>query len=182
MKKICVYCGSRHSSDPLFPQLAQQTGAEIAKKGWGLVFGGGKVGMMGLLADAALDKGAQVFGVIPSFLKKEEVAHTGLTELFETADMHSRKAKMETLSDAFLILPGGFGTLDEFFEILTWKQLGLHNKPVILLNASGYFDGLIQFTTTAIKHGYIRQKHLDLFSVCNTLEESIAVLENSLTN
>lgn len=181
MKKICVYCGSRVSNNPDFPALARQTGREIAKRNWALVFGGGKVGMMGQTADAALDEGAEVFGVIPTVLKREEVAHTGLTELYETADMHSRKAKMESLSDAFLILPGGFGTLDEFFEILTWRQLGIHDKPIVLLNASGYYDGLVQFVATAIKHGYIRQMHLALFDVCNTLDEAFAVFEEKLS-
>src|SRR5690554_3598049 len=145
MKNICVYCGSRVSNNSDFPELARQTGREIARRNWGLVFGGGKVGMMGQVADAALSEGGKVFGVIPTVLKREEVAHTSLTKLYETEDMHTRKAKMETLSDAFLVLPGGFGTLDEFFEILTWRQLGIHDKPIILLNSFGYFDGLIQF-------------------------------------
>ena len=180
MKNICVYCGSRDSNNPQFPELAWQVGREIVKHQWGLVFGGGKVGMMGQVAEAALKDGGKVYGVIPTVLKREEVAHTGLTELYETVDMHSRKAKMEALSDAFLVLPGGFGTLDEFFEILTWRQLGIHDKPIILLNASGYFDGLVQFTDTAVQYGYVRQKNLELFTVYNTLDESMAALKKLL--
>ncbi|MEX0720614.1 MAG: TIGR00730 family Rossman fold protein [Balneolaceae bacterium] len=180
MKNICVYCGSRDSSNSAFPDLAKQTGIEIARRNWGLVFGGGKVGMMGKVADAALSENGKVFGVIPTVLKKAEVAHTGLTELHETQDMHTRKALMETLSDAFLILPGGFGTLDEFFEILTWRQLGIHNKPIILLNSSGYFDGLLQFTKTAIENGYVHKQQLSLFNACDTLEEGFELLEKYL--
>lgn len=177
---ICVYCGSRDSSDPAFPDLAEQTGREIARRKWGVVFGGGKVGMMGKVADAALEKNGEVFGVIPTVLKRAEVAHTGLTELHETQDMHTRKALMESISDAFLILPGGFGTLDEFFEILTWRQLGIHDKPIILLNYSGYFDGLLLFAENAIKNSFLHKEHLKLFNVCNSLDEAFDVLEDFL--
>ncbi|MEX0609256.1 MAG: TIGR00730 family Rossman fold protein [Balneolaceae bacterium] len=180
MKNICVYCGSRDSSNPEFPKLAQQIGNELANRKWGLVFGGGKVGMMGKIADAALANKGEVFGVIPTVLKKAEVAHTELTDLHETQDMHTRKALMESLSDAFLILPGGFGTLDEFFEILTWRQLGIHNKPIILFNSSGYFDGLLQFAETAIQSGYINRDSLSLFNVCTNFEECFQLLEKFL--
>lgn len=180
MKNICVYCGSRDSSNPAFPDLAEQTGRKIALRNWGVVFGGGKVGMMGKVADAALDEKGKVFGVIPTVLKKAEVAHTGLTELHETQDMHTRKALMESISDAFLILPGGFGTLDEFFEILTWRQLGIHNKPILLLNHSGYFDGLLLFSENAIKNSFLHNEHLKLFNVCNDLDEALGLFEELL--
>lgn len=177
MKNICVYCGSRDSTNSNFPKLAQQAGKEIVRRNWGIVYGGGKVGMMGKLADAALEENGQVFGVIPTHLKKAEVVHTGLTDLHETQDMHTRKALMESLSDAFLVLPGGFGTLDEFFEILTWRQLGIHNKPIFLMNTEGYFDGLIQFTENAIEHGFIHKKSRNLFHVCPDLEACFSQIE-----
>lgn len=176
-KNICVYCGSRESNNPRFPELAQQAGREIARRNWGVVYGGGKVGMMGKLADAALESGGDVFGVIPTRLKKLEVAHTELTDLHETQDMHTRKALMESLSDAFLILPGGFGTLDEFFEILTWRQLGIHDKPIFLLNAEGYFDGLVKFTEDSIQYDFVRKSSLKLFKVCNEIDSCIEMLE-----
>lgn len=177
MKNICVYCGSRDSSNPNFPKLAQEVGREIASRNWGIVYGGGKVGMMGKVADAALENNGEVVGVIPTHLKKMEVAHLGITDLHETQDMHTRKALMESLSDAFLVLPGGFGTLDEFFEILTWRQLGIHNKPIFLLNTEGYFDGLVQFTENAIEHNFIHKESLSLFHVCEDADSCFQQLE-----
>lgn len=179
--KICVYCGSRDSSNPAFPQLADQAGREIVRRNWGVVYGGGKVGMMGKVADAALSENGEVHGVIPTVLKRAEVAHNEITKLHETQDMHTRKALMESLSDAFLVLPGGFGTLDEFFEILTWRQLGIHDKPIFLLNAGGYFNGLIQFTETAIENNFISKQNLSLFYVCNDLDECFGRMEKLLT-
>lgn len=177
MKNICVYCGSRKGNNPKFPELAKQAGREIAHRDWGIVYGGGKIGMMGELANAALTEGGDVIGVIPTHLKELEVFHEGLTDLHETQDMHTRKALMESISDAFLVLPGGFGTLDEFFEILTWRQLGLHNKPIFLLNADGYFDGLLQYTQNAVKHEFIHKESLSLFHVCDDLESCFKQLE-----
>lgn len=177
MKNICVYCGSRIPKDLEITALATQLGKEIAHRNWGIVYGGGKVGLMGLTADAALSENGEVVGVIPTHLKKMEVAHLGLSKLHETQDMHTRKALMESLSDAFVVLPGGFGTLDEFFEILTWKQLGIHNKPIILLNKNGYFDGLVQFANNAIKEDFVRPKSLELFQTVSSLEECITHLE-----
>lgn len=177
MKNICVYCGSRKGNNPKFPELAKQAGREIAHRDWGIVYGGGKIGMMGELANAALTEGGDVIGVIPTHLKEREVFHEGLTDLHETQDMHTRKALMESISDAFLVLPGGFGTLDEFFEILTWRQLGLHNKPIFLLNADGYFDGLLQYTQNAVKHEFIHKESLSLFHVCDDLESCFKQLE-----
>ena len=176
-KNICVYCGSRESNNPRFPELAERAGREFAQRKWGIVYGGGKVGMMGKVADAALENNGEVFGVIPTRLKKAEVAHLGLTDLHETQDMHTRKALMESLSDAFLVLPGGFGTLDEFFEILTWRQLGIHDKPIFLLNTEGYFDGLVQFTENAIQHDFIQKSSLKLFNICPDLDSCIESLE-----
>lgn len=177
MKNICVYCGSRESINPKFPELARQVGNEIARRHWGIVYGGGKIGMMGQLAESALSNNGEVSGVIPTQLKKREVAHLGLTQLHETQDMHTRKALMETLSDAFLVLPGGFGTLDEFFEILTWRQLGIHNKPIFVLNPEGYFDGLIQFTRNAIQNDFVQEESSSLFNVCSNVSDCLNKLE-----
>ncbi|RNC79588.1 MAG: TIGR00730 family Rossman fold protein [Balneola sp.] len=177
MKHICVYCGSRIPNSPELVDLASNLGKEIAQEGWTLVYGGGKVGTMGIIADAALDKGGEVIGVIPTHLKKAEVAHEGLTKLYETQDMHTRKALLENLSDVFVIIPGGFGTLDEFFEILTWKQLGIHSKPIILVNKSGYFNGLTQFFERSIDENYVRESSMGLFSVVESLEECLEILK-----
>lgn len=179
-KKVCVYCGSRKPEDPEIAFLPVQIGQALAKKGIGLVYGGGKVGMMGLMANAALEEDGKVYGVIPTTLKKAEVVHTGLTELHETQDMHTRKALMESLSDAFIILPGGFGTLDEFFEILTWRQLGIHDKPIILVNMNGYFDGLQQFLDTALEQDFIRENSLQLFHITDSFEDCMELLEVDL--
>lgn len=180
MKNICVYCGSRIPKDSELSILATNLGKEIAHRNWGIVYGGGKVGLMGLVANAALDESGEVVGVIPTHLKKMEVAHLGLTKLHETQDMHTRKALMESLSDVFVVLPGGFGTLDEFFEILTWRQLGIHNKPIIIVNKNGYFNGLTEFTTNAIKEDFIRDSSLELFTVVSSLQECMSHLESLL--
>lgn len=178
MKNICVYCGSRKPQDSTINDLGIQLGSQIAKHNWGIVYGGGKVGMMGLVADAALKEKGSVIGVIPTHLKKKEVVHLGLTKLHETQDMHTRKALMESLSDAFVVLPGGFGTLDEFFEILTWKQLGIHNKEIILVNINGYFDGLELFVEKALSEDFIQPKSTSLFRIANSLSKTIEMLEN----
>lgn len=177
MKKICVYCGSRKPNDSDLADLPINLGKWIANKGWEVVYGGGKVGMMGLLADAALAENGRVTGVIPTVLKKVEIVHPDLTDLHETQDMHTRKALMETLSDAFVVLPGGFGTLDEFFEILTWRQLGIHDKPIILLNAKGYFDGLEAFTKKALSEDYIRESTSNLFQIAYSLDDCFKKME-----
>ncbi len=177
MKHVCVYCGSRIPKNSDLVDLSSSLGKELAKNGWTLVYGGGKVGTMGIIADAALGEGGEVIGVIPTHLKKAEVAHEGLTKLYETQDMHTRKALLENLSDVFVIIPGGFGTLDEFFEILTWKQLGIHNKPIILVNKSGYFDGLTQFFKQSIEEDYVRETSMNLFSIVESLEECLEILK-----
>lgn len=177
MKNICVYCGSRKPQTKEISQIAVQLGKKIADRGWALVYGGGKVGMMGLVADSALSSNGEVVGIIPTHLKKAEVVHLGLTKLHETQDMHTRKALMESLSDAFVVLPGGFGTLDEFFEILTWRQLGIHNKPIVVINTNGYFDGLMQFVDQALKEDFLREESLELFKVVATVDECFEMLE-----
>jgi len=176
-KHICIYCGSRKGNYPKYPEVAMEAGREIARRNWGIVYGGGRVGIMGEVANAALTEGGDVIGVIPTQLKEKEVAHKGLTDLHETQDMHTRKALMESLSDAFLVLPGGFGTLDEFFEILTWRQLGIHNKPIFIINTDGYFDGLLQFTEKAVSHDFIHKESLSLFTVCDDVEDYLRQME-----
>lgn len=145
IRSICVFCGSRHGSNPAYAEAARELGQLMAERGIRLVYGGGRVGLMGEVADAVLAGGGQVIGVIPSLLIEKEVEHRGLTQLHEVGSMHERKALMEQLSDAFIVLPGGFGTLDEACEILTWTQLGLHAKPLGLVNTAGYYDLLLAF-------------------------------------
>lgn len=180
MSSICVYCGSRVPDEPEYIELAQRLGKYIGENNHQLVYGGGKIGMMGLIADATLQNDGEVVGIIPTALKIAEVVHTGVTEIIETKDMHTRKALMEKRSSAFVIMPGGFGTLDEFFEILTWRQLGFHSKPIIMVNINGYFDGIAQFVSTALKRKFITDNNLQLFSVTSTYEETISVLEQKL--
>lgn len=175
---VCVYCGSRKPLNTNLSKLAEKTGQTIAEKNWKLVYGGGKVGMMGIVADAVLQSNGEVIGIIPTALKKAEVAHTGVTELIETPDMHSRKALMEQKSDVFLVLPGGFGTLDEFFEILTWRQLGFHNKPIILINQDGYFDGLILYMENAIRENFIRDENRSLFFITENFDDTFKILKS----
>jgi len=148
-RAICVFCGSSPGADPLYAETAQAVGIEIARRGWTLVYGGGSVGLMGILADAALEAGGRVVGVIPRFLYEWEVGHDGLTELEIVETLTERKVRMGDLSDAFLSLPGGIGTMDELFEALSWAQLGLETKPNGLLNVNGYYDGLIAFLDRA---------------------------------
>uniref|UniRef100_E6Q7L9 Cytokinin riboside 5'-monophosphate phosphoribohydrolase n=1 Tax=mine drainage metagenome TaxID=410659 RepID=E6Q7L9_9ZZZZ len=143
MKRICIFCGSRPGRGDTFLALARSVGAELARRGIGIVYGGGRVGLMGALADAALEAGGEVIGVIPHALERAEIAHQGLTALHVVISMHERKAMMGNLSDAFLALPGGFGTMDELFEALTWQQLGYHDKPIALLDADNFFAPLL---------------------------------------
>ena len=162
---MCVFCGSSLGVRPAYEHAARALGAEIAGRGLRVVYGGAAVGLMGVLADAALGAGGQVVGVIPQPLVDREVAHTGLTELRVTDSMHERKALMAELADAFVALPGGFGTLDEFAEILTWTQLGFQRKPCGLLNVAGFFDPLLTFFDHAAAEGFVRPGHRRLVTV-----------------
>ena len=162
MKYICVYCGSNPGTGPEFAQLARDLGGILARRGLGLVYGGGNVGLMGTLADAALHAGTEVIGVIPEDLVNREVAHKGLTTLRTVSSMHERKSLMCGLADAFIALPGGFGTLDEIMEMITWRQLGYHQKHCGLLNVAGYYDDLLKFLDGAVKAGLILPKHRGL--------------------
>jgi len=152
---VCVFCGARTGTSPVYGEAAAALGRRIGERGLGLVYGGARVGMMGLLADAALAAGASVLGVLPRSLSTVEVAHAGLTELVLVDGLHARKARMTAESDAFIALPGGFGTLDELFEALTWAQLGLHTRPLGLLNVEGFWDPLVATVERQVKEGFV---------------------------
>jgi uncharacterized protein (TIGR00730 family) len=162
LQRICVFCGSSSGNQPIYTRTAETIGRLLALRGVELVYGGGKVGLMGTVADACLKHGGRVVGVIPQLLVDKEVAHTGLTELRIVGSMHERKALMADLSDAFIALPGGFGTWEEFFEILTWSQLGIQRKACALLNVNGYYDPLLQMADNAVAEGFVRPAHRDL--------------------
>ncbi|MBC7891428.1 MAG: TIGR00730 family Rossman fold protein [Sphingobacteriaceae bacterium] len=178
MKSLCVFCGSSTGHRELFRETAVELGKTLAERGIRLVYGGGNVGLMGVVANATLDGGGEVTGVIPQFLKEWEVAHLDVTELLVTQTMHDRKARMAELSDAFVALPGGFGTLDELFEILTWKQLRLHAKPVILLNVDGFFDPLIAMVDSMVTNGFVSVQNRQLVQVATTLDGIFDLLAN----
>lgn len=159
MTTICVYCGSNPGLLPDYRESARRLGYEMASRGIGLVYGGASIGVMGAVADAVLERGGKVTGVIPSSLATREVSHGGLDELIVVASMHERKAKMAELSDGFIALPGGWGTIEEIFEMLTWAQLGFHEKPCGLLNAASYYDHLFAFLEHAIEQQFVKQAY-----------------------
>lgn len=165
MKRICVFCGSSSGANPVYLQAAREVGRTLARRGLGLVYGGGSVGLMGAVADATLEAGGEVVGVIPRALQLRELAHARLTTLLVVGSMHERKAKMAELSDGFLALPGGMGTLEEFAEILTWAQLGLHSRPCGLLDVAGYYRPLVAFFDRAAAEGFVRPDHRRLVMV-----------------
>ena len=180
MKRVAVYCGSANGSDPAFLEEAKQLGSAIAAAGLGLVYGGASIGLMGAVADAVLAGGAEVIGVLPEILSGSEIAHRGLTRLELVATMHERKARMVKLADAFLMLPGGYGTLDEMMEIVTWKQLRMHAKPCILINTSGYWDGLMAFLDRAVEAGFLKPDNRELLELVPDTAEAIARLRAAL--
>lgn len=162
MKSVCVFCGSSPGHDPVHAQGARAMGTEIAKRGLVLVYGGGAVGLMGIVADAALAAGGEVHGIIPRALREKEVGHHGLTRLEVVETMHIRKARMAELSDGFIAMPGGIGTFEELFEIWTWAQLGIHRKPLAFLNVAGFYDPLHTFLDNTTQAGFLRQTHRDM--------------------
>jgi uncharacterized protein (TIGR00730 family) len=175
LRRVAVYCGSAFGTNPAYLAEARALGAAIAASGLGMVYGGANVGLMGVVADAALAGGAEVVGILPSVLEGREIAHTGLTALELVPTMHERKARMAGLADAFLVLPGGYGTLDELLEAVTWAQLGLHAKPVILVNTAGYWDGLLAFLDCTVAAGFVKQKNRELLRVAATAQEALAM-------
>lgn len=170
MKSVCIYCGSSTGLNPAYAQAAVECGRALAARGITVVYGGGNIGLMGVLADATLAAGGRVIGVIPHALVKRELAHRGVTELITVHSMHERKQKMADLSDAFMALPGGIGTMDELFEILTWLQLGIHSKPVGLLNTSGFYARLLDFLSHMHDEKFLRNGQLDLLLVDDHLD------------
>ena len=170
IQALCVFCGSSSGRDPAYKQTAERLGELLAKRDISLIYGGGKVGLMGVLADTCLAKGGRVVGVIPQILVDKEVAHGGLTQLHVVGSMHQRKALMADLADAFLALPGGFGTWEEFFEVLTWSQLGLQRKACALLNVEGYYDPLLALADRAVRDGFLRSATRDLIVADTDLE------------
>jgi uncharacterized protein (TIGR00730 family) len=163
--RICVFTGSRHGSSAVYTEATRQLGSELVRRGYGLVYGGGNVGLMNVIANTMLELGGHVTGVIPNSLVGKEVAHRGLSDLRVVNSMHERKALMAELSDGFIAMPGGIGTMEEFFAVLSWAQLALHDKPCGLLNVSGYYDRLIQFLDHAVSEDFIKAKHRALMIV-----------------
>ena len=171
MKSVCVYCGASTGNQPDHARLAARVGRALARRGLELVYGGGKVGLMGIVADAALAAGGRVVGVIPAVLMNKELAHDGATELRQVGSMHERKALMERSADGFIALPGGLGTLDELFEIFTWSQLGLHRKPIGLLNCRGYYDPLLAFLDGAVAAGFVGAAQRDALLIATDVDD-----------
>jgi len=179
MKSVCVYCGSKTGAAPVYAHAARAVGQALAKAGLTLVYGGGRVGLMGVLADACLEAGGEVTGVIPDFLAQKEVAHTGVRGMRVVGSMHERKQIMADLSDAFIALPGGLGTMEELFEIWTWSQLGRHFNPVGLYNAAGYFDHLLAFLDHVTAEDFVEPRHRDQLVVSNDVEALLAGLKRA---
>ncbi len=178
MKSICVFCGSNFNGDPVLKQAVEQLAEVLVGRNITLVFGGGKVGVMGLLAEAVLQKGGKAIGVIPQFLMDKEVGHTGLTELHIVENMHHRKQLMNDLSDGIIMLPGGFGTLEEFFEVLTWLQLGLHNKPVGVVNVNGFYDLLLKQMDVMVEQQFLKPANRKLVLTSVDAIELVSLMEN----
>ena len=176
MRRVCVFCGSHEGADPGFAAAARQLGELLVREGMGLVFGGGSVGLMGEVADAVLARGGEAIGVIPQALKERELGHASLPHLHVVGTMHERKAMMAALADGFVALPGGMGTLDEFCEIVTWAQLGIHAKPCGLLNVAGYWDGFLRFLDHSVAEGFVSAGHRAMILVDTDPERLLAAM------
>jgi uncharacterized protein (TIGR00730 family) len=181
VRRLAVYCGSASGSSGVFADATRATAAAMTARGVDLVYGGGRLGLMGLIADTVLAGGGHVYGVIPQALVDIEVAHLGLTELHTVANMHERKARMTDLADAFLALPGGIGTLDELFEAWSWNALGYHKKPFCLLNVEGYWDGMIEFIDHAMQSGFLSARRRGQLLVAQTPEQALDLLDEAAT-
>jgi uncharacterized protein (TIGR00730 family) len=178
-RRVAVYCGSADGRDPAFRAEATALGETIAAAGLGLVYGGAAVGLMGAVADAALAGGAEVIGVLPDVLAGAEIGHPRVTRLELVETMHQRKARMVELADAFFVLPGGYGTLEEVLEVVTWAQLKLHSKPCILINTAGYWDGLLEFLDRAVEAGFLKPKNRELMRVAGNANEAVAMASSA---
>lgn len=175
--RLTVFCGSASGSLPAYTEVAEQLGRLLAERGIGLVYGGASVGLMGSVANAALAAGGEVIGVIPKALASREIAHDGLTQLHVVSSMHERKAMMAELSDGFIALPGGAGTLEEIFEVWTWGQLGYHRKPCALFNVAGYYDALVSFVEQVVEQGFLKPKHREMLIVDDRLDSLMQRIE-----
>ena len=178
MKRIAIFCGSSFGTDKLFEDQAYLLGKTLAERNTGIVYGGANVGLMGAVANGALQNGGEVIGVLPHFLREKEIAHQGLTQLILVDSMHERKTKMNDLCDGVIALPGGFGTFEEFFEMLTWGQLGLHKKPMALLNIDGFYDALLQMADTMVSKGFLKDINRQMLLSGNAIEEVLEKMEN----
>ena len=178
MKSICVFCGANFNGDPILKQAVEQLAQVMAMRNISLVFGGGKVGVMGLMADATIANGGKTIGVIPQFLMDKEVGHTGLTELHIVENMHQRKQMMNDLCDGIIMLPGGFGTLEEFFEVLTWLQLGLHHHPVGILNVNGFYDFLLKQMDVMVEQRFLKPTNRELVITSADPIELVTLMSN----
>jgi uncharacterized protein (TIGR00730 family) len=178
MNSICIFCGANFNGDPILKQTVEQLAEIMVNRDITLVFGGGKVGMMGLLADAVLSRGGKAIGVIPQFLMDKEVGHTGLTELHIVDNMHQRKQLMSDLCDGIIMLPGGYGTLEEFFEVLTWLQLGLHNKPIGVLNVNGFYDFLLKQMDVMVEQQFLKPANRKLVLTSGDAIELVNLMED----
>jgi uncharacterized protein (TIGR00730 family) len=179
IRSLCVLCGSREGTDPAYRRSAIRLGQLMAERGVRLVYGGGSIGLMGVIADAVIEAGGEVVGVIPDFLIRYEVGHRSLTDLVVTESMHDRKRRMFEMADAFVVLPGGLGTLDETFEIVTWKQLRLHDSPIIVLDVNGYWSPLVALVHAAIRGGFAHPEVAELITVVETPEQVLQSLETA---
>ena len=178
MKRITVFCGSSSGTEENFAAQASLLGRALAKRNIGLVYGGANVGLMGAVADGALQEGGKVIGVLPNFLRSKEIAHQGLTELILVESMHERKTKMNELCDGVIALPGGFGTLEEFFEMLTWAQLGLHRKPIALLNVDHFYDALIALVQTMVDKGFLKETNQKMLLVGDDIDDVLHQMDS----
>lgn len=178
MKSVSVFCASSPGFDSIWMNSAYQVGQVIAQRKIKLIYGGGQVGLMGAVADGAMAHAGEVIGVIPHFLNKKEIAHHGISELKIVENMHQRKMLMNDLSEGIIALPGGFGTLEELFEMITWGQLGLHNKPVGILNINGFYDHLIAFVTKMVSSGLLKQKHQEMLLIDDSIEKLLDKMNN----
>ncbi|WP_027386592.1 LOG family protein [Chryseobacterium gregarium] len=178
MKSITVFCGSSFGSDEIYKEQAALLGRTLAKQNIQLIYGGANVGLMGTVADGTLNEGGKVVGVLPHFLQSKEIAHNQLTELILVETMHERKTRMNDLCDGVMVLPGGYGTLEEFFEMITWAQLGLHQKPIGILNIDGFYDDLIKLVQTMVDKGFLKQINRDMLLISDSIDELLEMMRN----
>lgn len=178
MKRITVFCGSSFGTEEIYKEQATLLGQTLAKQNIELVYGGANVGLMGAVADGILNAGGKAIGVLPNFLRSKEIAHLGLTELILVESMHERKTKMNDLCDGVIALPGGFGTLEELFEMLTWAQLGLHKKPIAILNINGFYDSLIELTKVMVKKGLLKDVNQQMLLVSDNIDDLLHQMQN----